>query len=64
MLAPSKCMVVIPCFNEAANIAALVEAVRQHLPNVTVVDDGSRDDTASLASRAGAVAASHERNLG
>ena len=59
-----KCAAVIPCFNECAGIAPLVAAVRQQLPSVLVVDDGSTDDTASLARGAGAVVVSHERNLG
>ena len=51
----TTCAVVIPCFNEGASIAALVPAVREHLPRVIVVDDGSTDDTAALAEGAGAV---------
>jgi glycosyltransferase involved in cell wall biosynthesis len=61
---PTSCAVVIPCFNEAASIARLVVAVRQHLPTVLVVDDGSTDDTAALAAAAGATVVGHERNLG
>ena len=38
--------------------------VRQHLPLVIVVDDGSTDDTAALAAAAGATVVSHARNLG
>jgi hypothetical protein len=43
----------IPAYNEAVGIAAVVAAARQYLP-VLVVDDGSLDDTASLAESAGA----------
>jgi glycosyltransferase involved in cell wall biosynthesis len=64
MLGPATCAVVIPCFNEGASIAALVCEVRQHLPLVMVVDDGSTDDTAALAAAAGATVISHARNLG
>ena len=42
----------------------LVVALRQHLPTVVVVDDGSTDDTPALAKQAGAVVVSHETNLG
>jgi glycosyltransferase involved in cell wall biosynthesis len=45
---------VIPCHNEAAAIAEVVRAVRRHIATVIVVDDGSCDDTAALAERAGA----------
>jgi Glycosyl transferase family 2 len=61
---PTSCAVVIPCFNEGASIAPLVAAVRQHLPTVLVVDDGSTDDTSALATAAGATVVGHERNLG
>jgi glycosyltransferase involved in cell wall biosynthesis len=64
MLGPTTCAVVIPCFNEGASIAALVRAVRQQLPLVIVVDDGSTDDTSALAAAAGATVLSHARNLG
>jgi glycosyltransferase involved in cell wall biosynthesis len=64
MFAAKTCAVVIPCFNEGAAIAPLVAAVRQYLPSVLVVDDGSTDDTSNLAGGAGAVVVSHRRNLG
>lgn len=61
--------IVLPAYNEAANIARVVAGVRaQTFPGVTatvvVVDDGSRDDTARLATEAGAVVLRHERNRG
>ena len=49
-----ECKAVIPCLNEAANIAAVVTAVRGHLASVLVVDDGSTDGTAGIARGAGA----------
>ena len=61
---PTTCAAVIPCFNEGASIAALVVALRRNLPSVIVVDDGSIDDTAALATDAGATVVSHKRNLG
>jgi glycosyltransferase involved in cell wall biosynthesis len=64
MFEPTTCAAVIPCFNESASITTLVMAVRQQLQFVLVVDDGSTDDTASLAKSAGAVVVKHERNLG
>src|SRR6188472_3957955 len=49
-------VVVVPTLNEAANIVALVTAIRANLPgaHVLVVDDASPDGTADLADRAGA----------
>jgi len=59
-----KCAAVIPCFNEGAGIAALVSALRQQVSFVLVVDDGSTDETAHLATGAGATVIHHERNCG
>ncbi|MBI3192079.1 MAG: glycosyltransferase family 2 protein, partial [Pedosphaera parvula] len=59
-----QCAVVIPCYNEAPTIAALVQAVREYLPAVIVVDDGSRDATAEVATQAGAEVIRHPRNRG
>ena len=64
MLEPTTCAAVIPSFNESASITTLVRAVRQHVPAVLVVDDGSTDDTALRAKNAGAGVFKHERNLG
>jgi len=60
----TDCAVVIPCLNEAATIGALVSAVRQFIPGVIVVSDGSTDDTAAIAGRAGANVLLHATSLG
>jgi glycosyltransferase involved in cell wall biosynthesis len=56
----------IPAFNEAATIAATVEAVLTIPPvtRVLVVDDGSADNTAELAAQAGAEVVRCKRNVG
>lgn len=46
-------LVVIPAYNEAAHITAVVRTARRYAP-VLVVDDGSQDETARLAAAAGA----------
>jgi glycosyltransferase involved in cell wall biosynthesis len=58
--------VVIPAKDEAARIAATVEAAGRigHVDLVVVVDDGSSDATAQLARAAGAVVVRHPRNRG
>jgi glycosyltransferase involved in cell wall biosynthesis len=61
---PAHCAVIIPCRNEAATIDNLVREVRQALPTVIVVDDGSTDETSALATRAGATVIGNERPLG
>lgn len=56
-------LALIPAWNEAAYIAPVVKATGEQLP-VLVVDDGSTDDTPSLAAAAGASVVRHERNQG
>jgi glycosyltransferase involved in cell wall biosynthesis len=60
----SNCAAVIPCFNEAATIGALVRVVRSFQLTVIVVDDGSTDGTANEAAGAGAAIVHHSRNCG
>jgi glycosyltransferase involved in cell wall biosynthesis len=56
--------IVIPAFHEATVISDVVADVRSVYDNVIVVDDGSRDDTAERAWRAGAHVVRHPVNLG
>ena len=48
--------VLVPCLNEAACIARVIESFRQALPDarIYVYDNGSSDDTAAVAAAAGA----------
>jgi glycosyltransferase involved in cell wall biosynthesis len=54
---------IIPAFNEGESIASVITSIR-HLGEVIVVDDGSKDDTALIASRAGATVLKHSSNKG
>jgi glycosyltransferase involved in cell wall biosynthesis len=54
----------IPAFNEARTVAAVVEGVRAAVDQVIVVDDGSSDGTADRARDAGAEVVRHAVNLG
>lgn len=56
--------VLIAAFNEAATVASVVEGAKRHVSDVFVVDDGSTDETAKEADRAGAVVLRHSRNMG
>jgi glycosyltransferase involved in cell wall biosynthesis len=49
--------VILPCYNEAAAIADVVQEFRQALPDaaIYVYDNNSSDDTAAIAEAAGAV---------
>ncbi|MCI0568645.1 MAG: glycosyltransferase family 2 protein [Acidobacteria bacterium] len=55
---------VIPAYNASLTISAVVRKARAHLSRVYVVDDGSTDDTADRARRAGAQVLTHSRNRG
>ncbi len=59
-------MVLVAARNEAERIAGTVSALRRALPgaHVWVADDGSRDDTAAAAVRAGAVVIAVGRRAG
>lgn len=61
-----RTLLIIPALNEAANIAGVVTRARCHLPGVDllVINDGSGDDTASLAEAAGAMVLTLPFNLG
>jgi len=54
----------IPAYNEADIIGDLVTAVRPHVAEVVVIDDGSVDGTGALAARAGAVCLRLDQNQG
>jgi glycosyltransferase involved in cell wall biosynthesis len=58
--------VVIPAFNEAASIAAVIGELRAAAPwrEVLVVDDGSSDDTSTRAAAAGGRVLRHPYNKG
>ncbi len=61
-----KISIIIPVFNEASTIGDLVLGVRSFYPDfeIIVIDDGSTDDTAVVAKKAGARVYSHPYNIG
>jgi glycosyltransferase involved in cell wall biosynthesis len=63
---PGRLLVVMPAFNESGKVGPVVAGVLEELPgsDVLVVDDGSSDDTAAEARRAGAAVVTLPVNLG
>jgi len=61
-----KTSIVIPAYREAGIIGPVIQSIFCLLPNaeIIIVDDGSDDDTAEVARRAGAVVYSHPYNIG
>lgn len=64
VVAPTPVAVLVPALNCQSTIADVVTQARLAVSNVFVVDDGSMDDTAGCAQRAGAVVFRHRRTLG
>lgn len=60
--------IVIPAYNEAENIAEVLDAIPAEVCGletaVLVVDDGSRDETSDVAAEHGAIVARHAVNRG
>jgi glycosyltransferase involved in cell wall biosynthesis len=59
--------IVIPVFNEAANLAALlgkIQALKLSRAEIIVIDDGSMDQSAEVALSAGASVIRHPYNIG
>ena len=59
-----NCVAVIPCHNEAEVIGPLLAQIRETVANVIVIDDGSADQTAAKAAKAGATVISHAGRSG
>ena len=64
-----RLVVYLPALNEAETIGAVLDAIPKSLPGVEsirtiVIDDGSTDGTADIATRHGAAVVRHSKNLG
>ena len=64
--AAMRLLAIVPALDEARSLASLLAAMRAALPDaeICVVDDGSTDDTAGVAARAGATVLRLPVNLG
>ena len=59
-----KVIAAIPAYNEEKYIAEVVRKTAQHVDQVFVIDDGSKDRTVDRARAAGATVVSHPKNMG
>lgn len=64
MLQHHRVVIVIPAYNEERFIGSVVLKILKYPVSVIVVDDGSSDDTASIAEAAGANVIKLEKNQG
>lgn len=60
----SRTWIVMPMYNEATVVGGVIEGLLPSFPYIVCVDDGSTDDSASVARAAGAVVVEHPFNLG
>lgn len=65
-IAMSRTLIVLPAFNEAESVGAVIAEIKAVNPTATclVVNDGSQDETTEVAVRAGAIVAELPFNLG
>jgi glycosyltransferase involved in cell wall biosynthesis len=59
-----KIIVVIPAFNEERTIGQVIRSVKQYVPDIIVVNDGSEDKTGVIAKNEGASVYVHIINRG
>ncbi len=61
-----KTLILIPAFNEEGSISKVIKNIKKECGKVDilVINDGSRDKTAEVAERAGAIVVSHIYNMG
>ena len=59
-----KVAIGLPAFNEEENIASIILKLKKKYELVIVCDDGSKDLTASISEKMGAIVVKHKKNLG
>ncbi len=64
MNARARIAVLIPAYNAAASLRGVIEGIKEYVPSILVVDDGSTDATAEIALAAGVHVLRHQINRG
>ena len=64
MLNTKNCLILIPAFNEEANILDTVQALKRIFPNILVIDDCSTDSTYQIISNNSVCVLRHIINIG
>jgi len=59
-----KITVIIPAYNEEKTIEEAIVSIRPYCNKIIVVDDGSKDRTAEIAKKNGAIVVTHKLNMG
>lgn len=62
--APTRPLAIVPAYNESGGVAGVVAHLLREGSDVVVIDDGSADNTSSLAHEAGAIVITLPTNLG
>src|ERR1041384_1825417 len=57
-------MAIIPAYNESKNIRKIIEHTTKHVGSIIVVDDGSQDNTAEIASAMNVKVIRNRYNIG
>jgi len=60
----SRFAFLIPAYNEERNIEKVVKYSKRFSKNIIVIDDGSKDRTAEIAKKSGAIVLRHNMNKG
>lgn len=59
-----RTLAIIPCWNEETTIGSVILKTKRFVNQVLVIDDGSNDETRTIAKEAGATVISHKKNRG
>ncbi len=59
-----KTLVIVPAYNSGEDLCGLLPRIQAYINDIIVIDDGSSDKTADIASELGADVIKHDNNLG